>query len=76
MASSILLYKINMKKAELIGVRMPEDIKNIIQRLADEDERTLSWVARKLIFEALEQRDLMPRKPSHKGAKKTKQKTG
>lgn len=71
-ASSILFYKINMKKTELIGVRIPEDIKNIIQRLADEDERTLSWVARKLIFEALEQRGLMARKHSGKGAKKTK----
>ncbi len=71
-ASSILFYKFNMKKAGLIGVRVPEDIKDIIQRLADEDERTLSYVARKLIFEALERRGLIAREPSDKSEKRLK----
>lgn len=61
-----------MKKTELIGVRMPENIKDVIQRLADEDKRTLSWMARELMVEALEQRGLLMRKASGNNAKKTK----
>lgn len=48
-----------MKKETVITLRLPSEIKAIIQSLADKDERTLGWTARKLITEAIEARGLL-----------------
>ena len=52
------------KKDVPYTVRVESQVANIIQKLADEDERTISFVLRKLIVEALEARKLI--KPKKK----------
>ena len=47
-----------MKKETVITIRLSPEIKSIIQEIAEKDERTLSWMARKLIIEALEARGI------------------
>ena len=47
-----------MKKEVIITARITHEIKETIQSLADKDERTLAWMIRKLILEALEARSL------------------
>ncbi|MDP3112303.1 MAG: ribbon-helix-helix protein, CopG family [Thermodesulfovibrionales bacterium] len=56
-----------MKKETIITIRVSSEIKAIIQQLAEKDERTVGWMARKLITEALEFHDL-PKKPKKKSA--------
>ena len=51
-----------MKKETIITVRLPSEIKDVIQSLADSDERTVGWMVRKLLTEALEARDLLKAK--------------
>ena len=48
-----------MKKEVIITARITPEIKEIIQSLADKDERTLGWIVRKLLLEALETRGLL-----------------
>jgi predicted transcriptional regulator len=50
-----------VKQDVIITIRLAEEIKETIQSLADKDERTLGWMARKLILEALEIRNLLNR---------------
>ncbi|THB66633.1 MAG: ribbon-helix-helix protein, CopG family [Gammaproteobacteria bacterium] len=46
-----------MKKKEVvISVRIDSEISEIINALAKDDDRTVGWVARKLLTEALESR--------------------
>lgn len=51
-----------MKKETIITVRLPSEIKDVVQSLADSDERTIGWMVRKLLTEALEARDLLKAK--------------
>ncbi len=46
------------KKDAVITVRVEADVSQIIQRLAEEDDRSVAWMTRKLILEALEKRGL------------------
>lgn len=55
-----------MKKDTVITIRVTPEIKSIVQRLADEDDRTLAWMARKLITEALESRGILKPEKKHK----------
>jgi hypothetical protein len=48
-----------MKKEVVITARITPEIKDIVQSLADKDERTLAWMVRKLLLEALETRGLL-----------------
>lgn len=57
-----------MKKDVIITARVAHDIKETIQSLADRDERTLAWMIRKLILEALEARNLLKRDAVHREA--------
>jgi uncharacterized protein (DUF1778 family) len=52
---AIVVY---MKKEVVITARITPETKDIIQALADKDERTLAWMVRKLLLEALEARGL------------------
>ena len=49
-----------MKKDLVLTVRVESDMKTVIQGLAQEDDRTVAWILRKLITEALEARKLWP----------------
>ena len=48
-----------MKKEVVITARVTVEMKEIIQSLADKDERTLAWMIRKLLIESLENRGLL-----------------
>jgi hypothetical protein len=48
-----------MKKEVVITARITPETKGTIQSLADKDERTLAWMVRKLLLEALEARGLL-----------------
>ncbi|MEK6791836.1 MAG: hypothetical protein AABY45_09080 [Deltaproteobacteria bacterium] len=54
-----------MKKGTLVAARITDEMKKAIQSIADKDERTLGWMLRKLLTEALESRGFFK-------AKKTK----
>jgi len=56
-----------MKKDTIITVRVTPEIKSIIQSLAEEDDRTLAWMTRKLLIEALEARGLLVPETKRKG---------
>ena len=51
-----------MKKEVILTVRVDEEMNQIIQELADQDERTVAWILRKLLEEALQTRGLINRK--------------
>lgn len=58
----------SMKKDTIITVRVTAEIKSIVQSLAEEDDRTLAWMTRKLLMEALEARGLLvPETKRNKG---------
>jgi predicted transcriptional regulator len=46
-------------KDSIITVRVTPETKSIIQSLAEEDDRTLAWMVRKLLIEALHARGLL-----------------
>lgn len=45
--------EVKSKKESVITLRLDADTTRIIKQLAKKDERTTSWMARKLIIEAL-----------------------
>ncbi len=45
-----------MKKEVILTVRVDEDMNSAIQGLADDDERAVAWMVRKLLEEALSAR--------------------
>lgn len=51
-----------MKKEIIITARITSEMKEIIQSLADNDERTVAWMVRKLLIEALTARGLLETK--------------
>lgn len=55
-------YSIAMKKEVVLSVRVDSDIDNILRALAEKEDRTVAWVIRKLIIEALEARRLLKTK--------------
>ncbi|MBI5345488.1 MAG: hypothetical protein HZB83_09185 [Deltaproteobacteria bacterium] len=55
-----------MKKEIIITTRVIAEIKEIIQSLADKDDRTLAWMVRKLIVEALDARGLLKKERKRK----------
>lgn len=48
-----------MKKETVVTARITEEMKKAIRSLADKDERTVGWVVRRLLTEALESRGLV-----------------
>ncbi|BBO77797.1 hypothetical protein DSCW_52140 [Desulfosarcina widdelii] len=54
-----------MKKDIVLTLRVDSEMDQIIRSLAESDERTVAWVTRKLIEEALIARNLL--KPKKKG---------
>jgi predicted transcriptional regulator len=53
-----------MKKEIVITVRVDAETNEVIRKLAEEGDRTVAWVTRQLIAEALENRGLV--KPGKK----------
>ncbi|WDD97878.1 hypothetical protein [Thalassomonas actiniarum] len=49
-----------MKKDAVVTVRVESEIHSILNDLAKKDDRTVAWIARTLIAEALEARNLLP----------------
>ncbi|MFA4829680.1 MAG: hypothetical protein WC855_13720 [Thermodesulfovibrionales bacterium] len=48
-----------MKKETVVTIRVTPELKALIQKIAEEDDRTVGWMARKLIIEALEFRSVL-----------------
>ncbi len=55
-----------MKKEVILTVRIDPEIKDIISSIAKKDDRTVAWVTRSLITEALLARRLLKPKPKSK----------
>lgn len=55
-----------MKKEVIITARITSEMKEIIQSLTDKDERTVAWIVRKLLIEALTSRGLLKTKKRDK----------
>ncbi len=55
-----------MKKEVIITARITLEMKEIIQSLADKDERTVAWMVRKLLIESLTARGLLKTKKRDK----------
>ena len=55
-----------MKKEVIITARITSEMKEIIQSLADKDERTVAWMVRKLLIESLTARGLLKTKKRDK----------
>lgn len=51
-----------MKKEVILSVRVDSDVDDILRALAKKDDRTIAWIVRKLIIEALEARKLIKTK--------------
>mgnify|MGYP000123480922 CR=1 FL=1 len=49
-----------MKKIDIITVRVDSETSEAIRALARADERSVAWMARRLITEALETRKRLP----------------
>lgn len=49
-----------MKKDLVLTVRVDAEMNSIVQSLAKKDDRTVAWMLRKLITEALEARGIWP----------------
>lgn len=58
-----------MKKEVILTVRVDPEIKDLISSIAKEDDRTVAWVTRSLITEALQARRLLKSKPKSKTEK-------
>ena len=56
-----------MKKEVVLSVRVESDIDDVLRALAKKEDRTVAWIIRKLITEALEARKLI--KPKAKSGK-------
>ncbi len=52
------------KKETSIGFRVDDDLLQILQKLAEEEDRPMAAMARRLVVEALHQRGLIPDKKS------------
>jgi predicted transcriptional regulator len=48
-----------MKKETVLSVRVEPDIEDVLRKLAEKSDRTVAWVIRTLIIEALERRKLL-----------------
>ena len=48
-----------MKKNIVLTIRIDEEMQTIIKTLSEDDDRTVAWMSRKLIEEALENRKLL-----------------
>ena len=48
-----------MKKEVVLTIRVDVEVDQAVRAIAQEDERTVAWVARKLITEALVARGLL-----------------
>ena len=57
---------IYMKKEVVLTVRVDPEIKNIIDTIAQKGDRTVAWVTRNLITEALQARKLLKPKAKSK----------
>lgn len=60
-----LFYKVNMdkgKKSEFIGIRVPYELKKIIQKEADKDDRSLAWMTLEFVKEGMKKRGLYKEK--------------
>ena len=55
-----------MKKEVIITARITSEMKEIIQSIADKDERTIAWMVRKLLIESLTARGLLKTKKRDK----------
>lgn len=55
-----------MKKETVLSVRVEPDIEEILRKLAEKDDRTVAWVIRNLLIEALEGRKLLKSKAKSK----------
>jgi len=55
-----------MKKEVIITARITSEMKEIIQSLADKDERTVAWMVRKLLTDSLTARGLLKTKKRDK----------
>jgi len=55
-----------MKKEVIITARITSEMKEIIQSIADKDERTVAWMVRKLLIEALTAKGLLKTKKRDK----------
>ncbi len=53
------VYNDCMKKETVVTIRVTPELKALIQKIAEEDDRTVGWMARKLIIEALEFRSVL-----------------
>ncbi|HTF86099.1 MAG TPA: hypothetical protein VL987_16065 [Cellvibrio sp.] len=53
------LLLLAMKKEVVLTLRVDTEINNAVRMLAKRQDRTVAWMARKLIIEALEQRKLI-----------------
>ena len=45
---------------EMVGIRLNPELKALVQALADDEERTFSWMAERLLAEALKARGRTP----------------
>ncbi|NQU38627.1 MAG: ribbon-helix-helix protein, CopG family [Lentisphaerae bacterium] len=52
------------KKETSIGVQVDDDLLEVLQQLAEEEDRPLAAMARRLVVEALHQRGSIPDKKS------------
>ena len=51
-----------MKKNIILTIRIDEEMQEVIKTLAETDERTIAWISRKLIEEALQARGILKHK--------------